>query len=75
MDAPDDLVVCVVCHGPWHQVTGMLVGMPQSFPMCGRCWPESMRALRTMTSWKSPKKAKHQCEFYGPMPLQVVVLA
>lgn len=54
-------VNCCVCGAPWHPVTGMMVGFPQQFPMCGRCWRESFATLKWATSRRGKKG---QPDFY-----------
>lgn len=64
-----DTIICAVCHGPWNNASGYLVGQPTQWPMCSRCWPEAYRCLRWATSRVAGKRAKHKLEFYPPVPV------
>lgn len=71
----DNPTRCAMCGGPWHQATGMMVGHPSEFPVCGRCMVDVMatikgsmeREIRVSTrareEWKATPKADR-----GPRP-------
>ena len=57
---------CAVCTAPWHPETGMIVGSPQRFRMCGRCWRE---AFATLKQYASRTRFKGRTVvFYGELP-------
>ncbi len=58
---PDEPIVCAGCHAPWHPASGMMVGSPKRYPMCGRCWRESVQCMKWATSRK-PKRG--QLDFF-----------
>jgi len=63
----EEPILCVSCHGPWHPASGMMVGSPTSFPMCSRCWRESMAVFK----WAVCRKGKgrwRDCIFYPAIP-------
>jgi hypothetical protein len=66
MDA-EELVLCVVCRGPWHPASGMMVGSPSRFPMCSRCWRESLVVFRWAVCRKGKGRWRHS-NFYPIIP-------
>lgn len=63
----EEVCVCAFCKGPWHPASGMLVGTPSSFPLCSRCWRESMAVMK----WAVCRKGKGKWRdlvFYPEVP-------
>jgi len=67
---------CAMCGGVWHPATGMMVGSPSEFPVCGRCMANEVipcvrtamaREIRVSTPAREAWRATPRDE-RGPRP-------